>query len=305
MSTLRSKCWSQLLVLVFSLICVSTNSAAPQNLPPPAAVLTQRYDNGRTGTNLQEYLFTVAAVSSGEFQKLYTIPVNGQVYAQPLLVPQVRWTDGTTKDVLIVATTQNWVHAFQVDDPLHKDANYGGAFAPISLWSTNLGNAVPANFIPMSYSTPTCIFAACYPDPSVPATPLPLPPVGSVPSSGSGLYNINPSIGIMSTPVVDSGSGTIYAVAKVSVGSGAVENHLVAINLLNGQVLRTAVVGSTAQVSGSSQWRLSNIPADTSNGILGFDQSHHMQRAALLLQNGQLYIAFGSHQDTPPWHGWI
>jgi hypothetical protein len=168
MWTSRSKYWAQLSLLVFSLIALATNSAAPQNPPPPAAVLTQRYDNGRTGANLQEYLLTVAAVSSGEFQKLYTIPVNGQVYAQPLLVPQVRWTDGTIKNVLIVATTQNWVHAFQVDDPLHKDAINGGAFTPISLWSSNLGNAVPANFMPMSYSSWTCVLGNCWPNASVP-----------------------------------------------------------------------------------------------------------------------------------------
>lgn len=308
MSTSRSKYWVRLSLLASSLIISVTNSAAPQGPQPPAAVLTQRYDNGRTGANLQEYLLNVAAVSSTEFQKLYTVPVNGQVYAQPLLVPQVRWADGTIKNLLIVATAQNWVHAFQVDDPLHKDATYGGAFTPISLWSSNLGNAVPANFMPMGYSSWTCVFGNCWPNISAPTTPAPLPPVGNPPSSTppfSGLYNINPSIGIMSTPVIDSASGTLYAVAKVSLGSGAVENHLVAINLVNGQVLRTAVVGSSAQVAGSSLWRLSHVPADTSNGILGFDQSHHMQRAALLLQNGQLYIGFGSHQDTPPWHGWI
>src|SRR5579863_10268086 len=78
---------------------------APARLftPQPVSVLTQRYNNARTGANLSEHILDVASVSSGEFQKLYSYPVDGQVYAQPLFVPNVSFPDGT-KNILIVAT---------------------------------------------------------------------------------------------------------------------------------------------------------------------------------------------------------
>src|SRR5262249_16141261 len=48
-------------------------------------VLTQHNDNARTGLNAHETLLTPATVSGGTFRKIGEIPVDGQVYAQPLV----------------------------------------------------------------------------------------------------------------------------------------------------------------------------------------------------------------------------
>jgi hypothetical protein len=289
------------LLMVSALIAAGVHTAASQATPSksftpaPVSVLTQRYDNKRTGANLQEHILTVAAVSTPQFQKLYTIPVTGQVYAQPLLVPRISWTDGTIKNVLIVATAQNIVHAFQVDDAI-----YGPAFPPTLLWQVTLGAPVPANFMAMANSTCNHVLALCAPNFDPPSTIPALPPIPSTADSiingNLGLYNINPVVGILSTPVIDPISKTIFVVAKVSV-AGSIENHLVAIDLVSGSIRGTVVIGAGTQVPASS--------SDSRNGMLAFDQMHHMQRPALLLQNGQLYIGFGSHQDTLPWHGWV
>ena len=40
-------------------------------------------------------------------------------------------------------------------------------------------------------------------------------------------------------------------------------------------------------------------------GNIPFDPLWHIQRPALLLANDAVYVAFGSHGDAGPWHGWM
>ena len=40
-------------------------------------------------------------------------------------------------------------------------------------------------------------------------------------------------------------------------------------------------------------------------GVIHFDPWLHIQRPALLLSNGAVYVAFGSHSDFGVWHGWL
>jgi hypothetical protein len=52
-----------------------------------------------------------------------------------------------------------------------------------------------------------------------------------------------------------------------------------------------------------------DVPGFTADGgeptTLTLDAPHHAQRPALLLWNANVYLAFASHEDTPPFHGWI
>ena len=52
-------------------------------------ILTQHYDNGRNGQNTSETILTTANVNSVTFGKLFSLSVQGYVYAQPLYVPGV------------------------------------------------------------------------------------------------------------------------------------------------------------------------------------------------------------------------
>ena len=51
--------------------------------------------------------------------------------------------------------------------------------------------------------------------------------------------------------------------------------------------------------------RVEGTGVGSSNGVLTFDPQIHNQRGALLLANGLVYITWGSHCDSGPYHGWI
>src|SRR6516162_47510 len=75
-------------------ICSATAALLILLLPVPVTaqtgqVLTQHNDPQRTGVNLNETQLTVSTVSSGNFGLLYSLPVDGQIYAQPLYVPDL------------------------------------------------------------------------------------------------------------------------------------------------------------------------------------------------------------------------
>src|SRR5215468_1492853 len=92
-------------------------------------VLTRAYDNQRTGANLSEKTLKPSNVSSGQFGKLFMLPVDDQIYAGLLYAADVRIAGGR-HNVLYVATVNNSVYAFDADRfgaPLwYRNFNGGG-----------------------------------------------------------------------------------------------------------------------------------------------------------------------------------
>ena len=79
------------------------------------AVLTWHNDNARTGQNLQEVTLTPANVNASTFGKLFVIPVDGKVDAQPLYVPSRTIPGKGTHNVLYVVTEHDSAYAFDAD----------------------------------------------------------------------------------------------------------------------------------------------------------------------------------------------
>lgn len=120
-----------------------------------------------------------------------------------------------------------------------------------------------------------------------------------VPSTdyGTGYHDLIPEIGITGTPVIDLPNKILFVDSFTKDTSSHYHHYLHALNITNGHDQAGSPVEITGSVSGTS-W-------DSSNGTLAFNPFQHLQRPALLLSNGILYVAFGSHGDYEPYHGWV
>ncbi len=93
------------------------------------SILTHHYDAARTGANVSETVLAPANVNSNQFGKLFSFPVDGQMYAQPLYLAGVAIPGKGTHNVIYAATEHDTVYAFDAD---------GGSSTP--LWQRNFLN---------------------------------------------------------------------------------------------------------------------------------------------------------------------
>ena len=84
--------------------------------PAFTGVLTYHNDIQRTGHNSSETQLTLANVNSTKFGKLFVIPTDGLVDAQPLYVPNVSIPGNGTHNVLFVASEHGTVYGFDADN---------------------------------------------------------------------------------------------------------------------------------------------------------------------------------------------
>ena len=113
---------------------------------------------------------------------------------------------------------------------------------------------------------------------------------------GSNSLNIVGNVGIEGTPVINLPTNTMYVVVRTKENQSYVQ-RLHAIDITTGLDKSGSPITIQASVKSSA--------SDAVNGILNFDPKMHNQRVALALANGVVLIAWGSHEDLQPYHGWI
>lgn len=215
------------------------------------AVTTWHYDNARTSANTSESILTPSNVNARTFGKLFTQPVDGFIVGQPLYLPGVNLPGMGTHNVVYVATMHDSVYAFDADN---------GNSAP--LWMTSI---------------------------------LALSPGGATTVPSSVKRNAGATgwteLGIISTPVIDPDSGTLYLVAE-TYENGNVVHRLHALDVTSGQ----EKLGGPTTIAATY----------TLNGVTTtFTDFYQMNRPGLLLANGHVYIAFGSNCCNLYSQGWV
>lgn len=159
----KSKCLSTSAAALAVLVLISASAlpAAGQT-----AVTTYHYDNNRTGWNPNESVLTPANVNKASFGLLHSVPLDDQVDAQPLVVPGVIITagqyQGTTHDVVYVATEGNTVYAIDVHTgTILLNPNFG---KPVSLplGCTNNGPNVGINSTPVIDPASSTLYVMIY-----------------------------------------------------------------------------------------------------------------------------------------------
>jgi len=245
----------------------STKSAsATIGITDLTGVTTYHNDISRTGANTHEFALAPSNVNTNSFGKLFACTVDGAIYAQPLWIPQLT-ISGAKHNVVIVATQHDSVYAFDADvSPCSK-------LWQVSLLDTPHGGTAGETSVPSS------------------------PPNNVL---GNGFGDITPEVGITGTPVIDPATNTIYVVSKSYVPTSSPLSffqRLHALDLVTGGEKLGGPVSISASVPGTGD--------GSSGGTLAFDPGNEHQRPGLALMGGIVYIAWASHEDHDPYHGWV
>jgi len=271
-------------------------------------VLGYHNDQQSTGLNDKESVLTPAYVKT--FVKRWKVPVDGNVYAQPLYKAGVQITSpGHNKphDTIFVATEGDSLYAI--------DAKSGEL-----LWVRSLlTNGLPDFTI-----------------------------ITTVPYEDVSLHpDLRPQIGITGTPVIDPTGGFLYVAAKskqvktlenkspdnnhpwyvytlfkIAIGSGTiVGSHIIGATGYDKTVAPVDPNDPNAYNPKAYTFRPNNDPAAIQDPFVSgtgvgsilvagqdrvyFNAMRQMNRPGLVLYHGNVYIAFGSHTDWPGYHGWL
>ena len=134
-------------------------------------------------------------------------------------------------------------------------------------------------------------------DADTPSLSAPLWQVNLGPAATQASHNALPVCGILSTPVIDTGSGTMYVVALTEQNSKQ-SFKLHALDIITGSEKFGGPVTISATVKGTG--------SGSQNGKITFNAADQLQRPALLLLNGTVYMGFSRQktESTVPFHGW-
>ena len=190
------------------------------------------------------------------------------MYAQPLWAANLT-INGAVHNVVFVASAHDSLFAFDAD-----------ANPCVQLWSVSL--------IDTAHGANTGEVTV----PSGPTDYL----------VGQSYGDLTPETGVIGTPVIDSASGTLYVVSKSMDATGTYfYQRLHAIDVTTGN----EKAGSPILIQGTYPGTGDSTLPGGSATMTTFNARYELQRTGLALINGSVYIAWASHEDAPPYYGWL
>jgi hypothetical protein len=283
----------------------ATGTIIDSDSPSPSAgvnVTTFHDDTASTGLNPDETQLTPADVQVGSFGKLYTVPVDGQVYAEPLVDTGVAIAGGPNTAAGVAGGTHDVVFVATENDTLY--AIDSGVAGGLVLWERSFTD------IASGYSGAT-------PGTNI-NNPLGATTVSTVSSADVSSQDISPEIGITGTPVIDPANNILYVVVQTKEivgGDTYFVQRLHAVSLANGtDVAAPYQIGATTNgntnttsvyVFGTGDGAVTDPYQGTGKQVVQFNALRESQRAALSLVNNTVYVEWASHGDNGPYHGWV
>jgi hypothetical protein len=277
-SLVSNRCLGPLLAL--SALILVNPSLHAQEVPgcPTASgnsVCLTTYQGGanRLGFNPNETVLTQSAITASTgsvFQKQFSVPVNGAIYSQPLVLPNVTIGGVTHADVAYVATEQDWVYAID------------GATGDI-LWSVNLA---PAGY---TFLKATDVNGC----------------INILPSPGDIGITGTPVIDLSANQTANVTAGVLYVVAKLKTTSTpySYKQTFYALNVTTGATMASIDIGGTFNGITFNEGTVGTTApyANTQN------QRAALLAVPVAGQNPQIIISYASHCDHQnfPFNGWV
>jgi fibronectin type 3 domain-containing protein len=243
-----------------------------ERLTPSVAVATYHNDLQSTGQNLSETILNPSNVNAATFGKLYTTPIAGEAYAQPIYIPDVPITTaGLTNnvDMVYVATMGNNVYGI--------DASSGNI-----VWQRTFVN--PSQGI-TTVPQVDLISEDISPQVGVLSTP-------TVDLSSKTMY-------VVARTKENRAGETHYVQTLHALDLSTGANKFGGPKIIADTRFQNGIY---TYVSGPS---VAGVGDGSVGGRVFYNALRQNQRLALTLYNNTVYIASASHGDNGPYHGWI
>ena len=114
---------------------------------------------------------------------------------------------------------------------------------------------------------------------------------------GGNYQDFHGNMGIVGTPIIDPTTGTLYVLVRTKENGVNYVQRLRALDVATGAERPYSPVIVNASVPGGGDGSV--------GGIVSFNTQKEDHRCAITMLNGILYLAWSSHCDWGPYHGWL